>query len=167
MDPKRQRTYILVLAVAAVIAGAGLLKSKFRPGGDPDSATGIGGAAAPGQGSPANGPATPQRPQVKEKLPEIDPSKTKDAVIEEISDLSSQYSPDAVRPLAAYLYHSDPEVRDEARRGLVQLSEASAVPLLREAAKAELDPEESKKLTEAADFLALPEAKVVPSKKKK
>lgn len=118
------------------------------------------------QGAAAGEAAAPQRPVVKEKLPEIDASKTKEAIIEEIGDLSSQYSPDAIRPLAAYLYHSDPEVRDEARRGLVQLSEAGAVPLLREAAKAELDPEESKKLTEAADFLALPEVKLGPLKKK-
>jgi hypothetical protein len=163
---KRQRQYLLAAAtVCVVIVVIWLAREKFSgaksSGGltEKDSVTAT--AATPSATSP-------QRPRATtEPLPPIDPSKSVEAAQAEIANLSSQYDPSAVRPLAAYLYHTDPEVRSAARRGLMQLGEADAVPYLRAAEKQELDPAEAKELLEAAEFLAIPPMKIVPKVKEK
>ena len=58
-----------------------------------------------------------------------------------------------IRPL---LLDPDPEVRMAARDGMVQLGEADAVPVLRDAASKLTDPAEIASFQEAADLLALP-----------
>jgi len=101
-----------------------------------------------------------------DELPAVDLSKDKEQVQAEIADLSTQYDASAVKPLAAYLYHTDPEIRASARNGLIQLGEAGAVPYLRKAAKEELDPHEAKQLLEAAEFLELPPEPLKPKSAK-
>ena len=66
------------------------------------------------------------------------------------------YSPEAVKSIRPYLLDADPEIRGLARDGMVQLGEADAVPLLRDAALHLKDQSEIASLHEAADLLALP-----------
>lgn len=76
-------------------------------------------------------------------------------VLQEIESAVITYSPEGLGPIAAHLLDSDPVLRDSARRGLVQLGEPGAAPLLRKAA-AQLDESEAKACLDAAAFLELP-----------
>jgi hypothetical protein len=156
----------LMLAVVT-IAVVDLRGKPGQGGGEGAPESGRTTTARPVTDAKAAKPAAHVAPPGVEPLPEIDPTKDPAAVQDEILSLSSQYDASAVRPLAAYLYHSDPEIREATRRGLIQLGEADAIPYLRAAAKEELDPAVAKELTEAADFLALPPMKIVPKPKKK
>jgi hypothetical protein len=66
------------------------------------------------------------------------------------------YSPEGVKVIRPLLLDPDPEVRMAARDGMVQLGEADAVPVLRDAASKLTDPAEIASFQEAADLLALP-----------
>jgi hypothetical protein len=66
------------------------------------------------------------------------------------------YSPEGVKAIRPYLLDSDPEIRAAARDGMVQLGEADAIPLLRDAASKLKETAEIASLQEAADLLALP-----------
>ena len=76
-------------------------------------------------------------------------------VLQEIQTAVITYAPEGVKPIAAHLTDSDPEIRETARQGLVQLGEAGAIPMLREAAR-QLDETEAKACLEAVAFLQLP-----------
>lgn len=79
----------------------------------------------------------------------------REVVFQEIQSAVITYSPEAVKPIALHLTDSDPEIREAARQGLVQLGESAAIPFLRHAAR-QLDEIESKACQEAASFLELP-----------
>ncbi|WP_035605664.1 hypothetical protein [Haloferula sp. BvORR071] len=66
------------------------------------------------------------------------------------------YSPEGVKAIRPFLLDTDAEIRAAARDGMVQLGEADAVPLLRDAASKLKDTTEIASLQEAADLLALP-----------
>ncbi|OYV07111.1 MAG: hypothetical protein CFE26_02755 [Verrucomicrobiales bacterium VVV1] len=79
----------------------------------------------------------------------------RDDVLQEIQSAVITYAPEGVKPISDHLLDSDPEIREAARQGLVQLGEAGAIPILREAAR-QLDETEAKACLEAASFLELP-----------
>lgn len=79
----------------------------------------------------------------------------REVVFQEIQSAVITYSPEGVKPIAQHLTDSDPEIREAARQGLVQLGEADAIPVLRHAAR-QLDEVEAKACQEAAAFLELP-----------
>ncbi len=79
----------------------------------------------------------------------------RDVVFQEIQSAVITYSPEGVKPIARHLTDSDPEIREAARQGLVQLGEADAIPVLRHAAS-QLDEIEAKACQEAASLLELP-----------
>lgn len=79
----------------------------------------------------------------------------REQVLQEIQSAVITYAPEGVKPIAGHLLDSDPEIRDAARQGLVQLGESTAIPVLREAAR-QLDESEAKSCLEAAAFLELP-----------
>lgn len=85
----------------------------------------------------------------------MDPARQAEAVAR-IQEAAVTYSPDGVAAIRPYLKDPDPAIRQAARDGLVQLGEADAVPILREAALRAQDPGEVASLREAADLLALP-----------
>jgi HEAT repeat protein len=66
------------------------------------------------------------------------------------------YEPAGVKAIRPFLLDPDPQIRQAARDGMVQLGESDAVPLLRDAASKLEDPREIASLQEAADLLALP-----------
>lgn len=66
------------------------------------------------------------------------------------------YEPASLPVIAPYLAHANPEVREAARHGLLQMGLAEGAPLLREAAGKMKDPREAIELLDAADFLELP-----------
>lgn len=76
-------------------------------------------------------------------------------MLDHIEELSITYDPAAVPSLAVYLQHAEPLVRASAVEGLIQLGERAAIPFL-ESASLDVPPEEAARLTEAAEFLALP-----------
>lgn len=119
----------------------------------------VAGASVPSRGSSAT-----ERVSIPEaKIPSSNRSREgssrsgerRDEVLQEIQSAVITYAPEGVKPIAAHLLDSDPEIRESARQGLVQLGEAGAIPLLREAAR-QLDETEAKACLEAASFLELP-----------
>jgi hypothetical protein len=66
------------------------------------------------------------------------------------------YSPEGVKMIRPWLLDTDPQVRMAARDGMVQLGEADAIPLLRDAAGKLKEHSEIAAFHEAADLLALP-----------
>lgn len=84
----------------------------------------------------------------------------KQAAIDRMHDAMVSYEPSQVPVIAAYLTHSDPELREIARDSLIQMGEAAAAHHLRAAAQKLTDPAEAAALLEAAEFLELPPARL-------
>lgn len=93
----------------------------------------------------------PLRIRKGDPIPEIFPNQ---AQRDEINRLATLPAEQALVPLAEYLKHTDPLVREEARAALIRLSSPAAVPYLREAASKAKSPEEAADLREAAEFLS-------------
>lgn len=104
---------------------------------------------------PSPAPGKSARVRVDEAGPAADPARQSEAAAI-IQEAVVSYSPDGVAAIRPFLKDPDPAIRQAARDGLVQLGEADAVPLLREAASRAEDPAETASLREAADLLALP-----------
>jgi hypothetical protein len=93
-----------------------------------------------------------RRPQA---MPAADPARLV-AAKETIEAAVVRYEPSAVKDIRPWLLDADPQIRQAARDGLVQLGESDAVPFLRDAASRLQDPAEIASLHEAADLLSLP-----------
>jgi hypothetical protein len=81
----------------------------------------------------------------------------KDMVLEVIEDATVTYDVQGLTVLAPLLHHRDPEIREAALEGIIQLGETAGAKTLREAARRAKDPQEVRRLIEAAEFLELPE----------
>lgn len=88
--------------------------------------------------------------------PEVISETRRDAVSDEIQNAVITYAPEGVKPIADHLLDSDPEIREAARQGLVQLGEATAIPLLRAAGRRLGDESEAAACEESAAKLELP-----------
>jgi hypothetical protein len=82
--------------------------------------------------------------------------KTREAAIHEMHEASITYDPAQLAVIQPHLRDPDPEIRKEAREAMLVLGDASASPMLREAAKGASSPEEAAMFEEAAAFLDLP-----------
>lgn len=75
---------------------------------------------------------------------------------EAIMEASATYSPEGLEVLEPLLGHPDPEIRESAIEGIVQLGEPEGIAVLRRAAESTTFPENRGALLEAAEFLELP-----------
>lgn len=139
----------LLFSLLAGLTAAGIyLTSSSKPDAVP--------VAAESPEEPRLSPAAGKSARVREEAgPAMDPARQAEAVAR-IQEAAVTYSPDGVAAIRPYLKDPDPAIRQAARDGLVQLGEADAVPILREAALRAQDPGEVASLREAADLLALP-----------
>ena len=82
----------------------------------------------------------------------------REAAIEKMDEASTSYDPAELPIIQPYLESSDPELREAAIDAMINLGDASAGPMLREAAQ-KLDSDiEAKKMMDAADYVELPSA---------
>ena len=82
-------------------------------------------------------------------------------ILEAIEDITVTYDPQELPKLQPYLLHADPEIRQAARQGMVDMGDAAAAPLLRAASRLAVTPQEAVELSEAADYVELPPASVI------
>jgi len=82
---------------------------------------------------------------------------SKEMVLEVIEDATVTYDVQGLTVLGPLLNHPDPEIREATLEGIIQLGEEAGAKTLREAARRAKDPQEVRRLIEAADFLELPE----------
>ena len=100
---------------------------------------------------PANSP-TPKADSPGEVLEKS----SRDAAIGKMQEASTSYDPAELPVIRPYLNSQDPELRAAAVDAMIVLGDASAGPMLREAAKTMDSPEEAKKMQQAADYVELP-----------
>lgn len=82
----------------------------------------------------------------------------REAAIEKMNEASTSYDAAELPIIRPYLESSDPELREAAIDAMINLGDASAGPMLREAAQ-KLDSDiEAKKMMDAADYVELPSA---------
>jgi hypothetical protein len=94
---------------------------------------------------------------------QIDPAeaeKIRVEALEKIHDASVSYDPAELPVIRPYLLSSDPELRAAAVDAMIVLGDASAGPMLREAAKSLASEEEAKQMLKAADYVELPPANI-------
>ena len=82
--------------------------------------------------------------------------KVREAALEIIHDASVTYDPAELPVIQPYLLSPDPELRAAAVDAMVVLGDASASPLLREAAAKVSSTQEALKMIEAAAYVELP-----------
>jgi len=113
--------------------------SKIRPVPSPDLRPG------------ANATETPELSSEEIKA-------ARDAAIEKIQEASTSYDPAELPVIRPYLESRDPDLRAAAVDAMIVLGDASAGPMLREAARKLESPEEAKAMEQAADYIELPSA---------
>lgn len=91
----------------------------------------------------------------------------KEGILNEIQEASVTYDPGQLPRIAAFLNHTDAQIRQAAIDGMIVLGDSAAAPLLREAAKNALTAKEAVELEEAAAYMELPSARNVLRNKKK
>lgn len=84
--------------------------------------------------------------------------KSRAEALEKIEEAATSYDPAELPVIRPFLIHPDPELRAAAVNGMVVLGDASAGPMLRDAARTLSSPEEAKKMEEAANYVELPPA---------
>lgn len=117
-------------------------------------------AAAPNSPGPASAGAKREEPTSVSPAPSAaTPAPTdRETIFQAIEAASVTYDPASLSKIQPYLTHPDPEVREEALHGIVNLGDAAGAPLLREAARRAPNSQESRRLNEMADYLELPPA---------
>lgn len=102
--------------------------------------------------------------------PEIDSTsnaESKQTILEKIHEASITYDPSQLPAIRGYLLHPEAEIREAAVNGMIVLGDASAGPMLREAAKLAPTAKEAVVMEEAADYVELPSANLGELLKKK
>ncbi|OYU46344.1 MAG: hypothetical protein CFE44_02600 [Burkholderiales bacterium PBB4] len=107
----------------------------------------------PASGLHSNGNAAPN-----EGLTDADAEKLRTEAIEKMQEASTSYDPAELPVIRPYLVHPDPKLRAAAVDAILVLGDASAGPMLREAARTLSSAEEAKKMEQAADYIELPPA---------
>jgi hypothetical protein len=100
----------------------------------------------------------PEQPEKHEVL--TAPPATQEGILGQIEDASVTYDAKALPLIEPYLLNPDPVVREAAKNGMINLGDAAAGPLLREASRHAYTPQEAVALSEAADYVELPPASV-------
>jgi hypothetical protein len=86
--------------------------------------------------------------------------KRRELAIEKMHEASISYDAAELPVIQPYLESPDPQLRAAAVDAMVVLGDASAGPMLRDAAKKLKSEEEAKKMEKAADYIELPPASV-------
>jgi hypothetical protein len=81
----------------------------------------------------------------------------REVLLEAIDDATVTYDVQGLVTLGPMLSHPDPEIREAAIEGIVQLGETAGAQVLREAAGKSRNPREVEQMIEAAAFLEIPE----------
>ncbi len=83
---------------------------------------------------------------------------SKQTTLDKMHEASITYDPSQLPVIRPYLVHPDAEIREAAVNAMVVLGDASAGPMLREAAKLAPTAKEAVAMEEAADYVELPSA---------
>jgi cytoskeletal protein RodZ len=86
-------------------------------------------------------------------------------ILAQIEDASVTYDAKALPLIEPYLLSPDPVVREAAMKGMINLGDAAAGPLLREASHHVSTPQEAVALLEAADYVELPSGRPILNKR--
>ncbi len=78
------------------------------------------------------------------------------AAVEAMHEAMVSYDPANLPIIVRYLNHADPELRSTALENILQMGDAAAAPLLRQASDNALSPKEALAMLDAADYLELP-----------
>ena len=89
-----------------------------------------------------------------------------DQVVVELNNIATTYDAAELPKIQPYLLHPKAEVREAAMNAMVTLGDASAGPLLRNAAAQVADPREAVEILDAADYVELPPSTNLKFKKK-
>ena len=95
-------------------------------------------------------------PRESQKPPSQTQHTEKDGILTAIETASETYHPVSLPKIQPYLTHPDPEVREEALNGIVNLGEAAGAALLSAAAQRSPSKQEAVRLIEMAEYLELP-----------
>lgn len=95
------------------------------------------------------------------------PAASHAVILGEIEDASVTYDAKALPRIEPYLLHADPEIREAAKNGMINLGDAAAGPMLRKASQNAPTPQEAVALLEAANFVELPSGSVILKKRDK
>ena len=106
----------------------------------------------------AAAPAPPADKRVKAAKPAPNVLESKEAAIEQLQEVATTYDPAGLPKIRGYLANSDPELRAAAVNAMIVIGDASAGPMLREAARKLASVEEAKTMEEAANYVELPSA---------
>ncbi len=144
---------VLIAAVMIARKFSSPEPSGALPGSEnqPNSAAGHPSNSAPGT---SQGGSTATKPELADESAE----KSRAEALEKIEEASTSYDPAQLPVIRPYLIHPDPALRAAAVNGMLVLGDASAGPMLREAARTLSSPEEAKKMEEAANYVELPSA---------
>ncbi len=113
-------------------------------------------ASRPQSGNPPNELAGNQRLSLQPPTSSDTAETSKNGILEDIQEAASTYNPAQLPQIEPFLSHSDPEIRQAAREGVVLLGDTAGAKMLREAASRATDPTEIQQLREMADYLDLP-----------
>ena len=102
-------------------------------------------------------PEARPEPEKHEAKPSAPPA-SQAVILGQIEDASVTYDAKALPLIEPYLLNPDPVVREAAKNGMINLGDAAAGPLLREASRYASTPQEAMALSEAADYVELPPA---------
>lgn len=109
-------------------------------------------------------PASPSEPQKHEAKPSTPPA-SQAVILGQIEDASVTYDAKALPLIEPYLLNPDPVIREAAMKGMINLGDAAAGPLLREASHHVSTPQEAVTLLEAADYVELPSGRPILNKR--
>jgi hypothetical protein len=121
-------------------------------------------AVKPAESVSSSVPATrpePQKPEAKTSAPLASQA----VILAQIEDASVTYDAKALPLIEPYLLNPDPVVREAAMKGMINLGDAAAGPLLREASHHVSTPQEAVALLEAADYVELPSGRPILNKR--
>ena len=162
---KHSQTTFLGLGVLVIAVMVTVMVVKFLPKGENDNIS-----SSPKPGKLQTDRKSKRQSDVHERnsqVAEINSDQVKDpltlaaekeAAIEIMQDASTSYDPKELPVIRPYLESPDPEIRDAAVDAMIVLGDASAGPMIRDAAKKVSSPEERKKMEKAADYVELPSA---------
>lgn len=166
----KSRSLVLGLAACLIIGALLLLVARRREPAPAGPVAPVGESAVVketkgGNAAPAPSPTEPED-RVEPQAPPAD-DKPREDILAEIEQLSVTYDAKELPRIEPYLLHPDAEVRKAAMNGMIVLGDSTAAPLLRKAAEKAPTPQEAVALTEAADFMELPEGSFVPKNRAK
>ncbi|HVJ45032.1 MAG TPA: hypothetical protein VM511_01520 [Luteolibacter sp.] len=159
MNPLHRRILTISGGVLLLVAVALVLRSPDKPEPTPEKKTiqAKETASRPQKRPESGGPMTDPG-KVAGEITSASPNKSGQAALDEVFNLSVQYSEESVPLIAPYLTDPDLKVRAAALEGMLNNGKTSGAAHLRAAAKKLEDPVEAAAYIKAAEHLELPSA---------